>query len=132
MLSNYAETAEGKNNIRRRIMPYGNGMGPDGIGPGTGRRLGYCAGYDRPGCYNNAGFARGGRGGMGRGRGGAGFGRGYSFFPAAGRFGGFNPDYAARGSMNEMDFLKGQEESLESELAALKERIKIAEEKGKE
>lgn len=30
-------------------MPRGNGSGPNGNGSMTGRRLGYCAGYDLPG-----------------------------------------------------------------------------------
>lgn len=57
-------------------MPMGDGSGPAGNGPRTGRGAGYCNGYDRPGSYNR-GF--GGRSiglGLGRGRGGAGFGRG--------------------------------------------------------
>ena len=52
-------------------MPTGDGTGPQGEGPMTGRRLGYCAGYSTPG-FMNQGF---GRGGFGRGRG-RGFGRG--------------------------------------------------------
>jgi hypothetical protein len=45
-------------------MPWGDGTGPMGEGPMTGRRLGYCAGYGAPG------YAGGGRGlGLGRGRG---------------------------------------------------------------
>lgn len=30
-------------------MPYGDGTGPDGMGPRTGRGLGYCSGYNGPG-----------------------------------------------------------------------------------
>ena len=53
-------------------MPYGDRTGPSGEGPMTGRRMGYCAGY------NSAGNARGY--GYGRGRGaGYGYGRGYGF-----------------------------------------------------
>ncbi|MFP4354547.1 MAG: DUF5320 domain-containing protein [Phycisphaerae bacterium] len=47
-------------------MPYGDQTGPNQEGPMTGRRLGYCAGYDTPGCYSDApprGFGRGRRGG---------------------------------------------------------------------
>jgi hypothetical protein len=47
-------------------MPWGDGTGPFGGGPRTGRGLGYCAGYDRPG------YAWGGGGYVGRG-GGRGF-----------------------------------------------------------
>lgn len=49
-------------------MPRGDGTGPAGLGPMTGRRMGYCAGYGMPG-YAHGGWGRGfGRGG-GRGRG---------------------------------------------------------------
>jgi hypothetical protein len=30
-------------------MPFGDGTGPMGLGPMTGRRAGFCAGFDRPG-----------------------------------------------------------------------------------
>ncbi len=50
-------------------MPRGDGTGPDGYGPMTGRALGYCAGYSSPG------FTKGRGMGMGRGYG-RGFGRG--------------------------------------------------------
>ncbi len=44
-------------------MPGGNGSGPFGAGPMTGRAMGYCAGYSVPGYMNSP------MGGMGRGRG---------------------------------------------------------------
>ena len=43
-------------------MPYGDGTGPQGAGPGTGRRMGYCAGHPVPGFVNRPfgrGFGRG-------------------------------------------------------------------------
>lgn len=53
-------------------MPGGDGTGPSGFGPRTGRGMGYCAGFDAPG-YARGGYGRpfgAGRGGMrGRGRG---------------------------------------------------------------
>ena len=54
-------------------MPGGNGTGPAGFGPMTGRAAGHCAGYAMPGYMNNF-IGRGfwGRGyfdGGGRGRG---------------------------------------------------------------
>ena len=57
-------------------MPGGNGMGPMGMGPMTGRGAGYCAGYAVPGFMNPVGGGFMGRGfGLGRGRGrGRGFG----------------------------------------------------------
>jgi hypothetical protein len=55
-------------------MPRGDGTGPAGMGPMTGRGAGYCAGYPTPG-YMNPGFGRGvWGGGYWGGRGG---GRGY-------------------------------------------------------
>ena len=52
-------------------MPGGDGTGPMGMGPMTGRAAGFCAGYDVPGYTNpvpGRGFGRG-RGGWGRGMG---------------------------------------------------------------
>lgn len=39
-------------------MPRGDGTGPMGQGPMTGRGLGYCAGYPSPG-FMQPGFGRG-------------------------------------------------------------------------
>jgi len=39
-------------------MPWGDGTGPAGKGPKTGRGMGFCAGYDKPG-YLNPGGRRG-------------------------------------------------------------------------
>ena len=50
-------------------MPGGDGSGPMGMGPMTGRAAGFCAGYGVPGYMNAYG-----RGGWGRGMG---WGRGY-------------------------------------------------------
>jgi hypothetical protein len=47
-------------------MPFGDGTGPAGMGPMTGRAAGFCAGYGMPGYMNTFG----GRGFWGRGRGG--------------------------------------------------------------
>jgi uncharacterized protein DUF5320 len=65
-------------------MPGGDGTGPMGSGPMTGRAAGFCSGYAVPGSMN----AGGGRGfyGRSRGRGGGGrWGQGRGF--GAGRFG---------------------------------------------
>jgi len=45
-------------------MPRGDGTGPDGQGPMTGRGTGYCAGFNEPG-FMNGSYGRG----FGRGRG---------------------------------------------------------------
>ncbi len=55
-------------------MPRGDRTGPSGLGPMTGRRAGYCAGYDVPGYVSGGGA--GFRVGMGFGRGGGFGGRG--------------------------------------------------------
>ncbi|MDT8390653.1 MAG: DUF5320 domain-containing protein [Lentisphaeria bacterium] len=63
-------------------MPRGNGTGPNGMGPMTGRGAGFCAGFETAGFANPApgyGMGRGGRGMGGAGLGlrrGAGAGRG--------------------------------------------------------
>ncbi len=53
-------------------MPFGDGTGPNGLGPMTGRGAGYCAGYGMPGYANpipGRGYFGGGRGFFGRGGG---------------------------------------------------------------
>lgn len=65
-------------------MPFGDGTGPRGLGPMTGRRAGFCAGFGRPGFTNPMPGTRFGLGwGFGRGRGrgwGRGFGRGHGWW----------------------------------------------------
>lgn len=109
-------------------MPRGDRRGPDGRGPLTGRRAGYCAGENVPGYANEQvppmgmgrGFGRGG--GRGRGRGG---GRGWG----RGRQGPY-PDYvpppvqAPVVAQDEVAYLEGAAESLEADLKAVKDRIK--------
>ena len=61
------------------VMPRGDGTGPNGMGPMTGRRAGYCAGYGVPGYLNDVpvrgrGFGYGYGWGYGRG-----YGRGYGY-----------------------------------------------------
>ena len=66
-------------------MPWGDRTGPLGLGPRTGRGLGFCSGFNSPGFTKGSGwgFGRGwGRGlgrGWGRGRRGFGFGRGMAW-----------------------------------------------------
>lgn len=127
-------------------MPGGNGMGPGGMGPMTGRAAGYCAGYPMPGFANpipGRGF-----GGWGRGRGGGGWGRRNQFYatgltgwqragygyPAGGVPTG--APYAAPFAPTmtreqEMDMLKGQAEYFDDALAGIKKRIEELEAKEK-
>ena len=59
-------------------MPRGDGTGPAGFGPMTGRAAGYCGGFPVPGYMNPQPGFRGA--GFGRGRGwGRGFGRGRTY-----------------------------------------------------
>ena len=55
-------------------MPWGDGTGPWGEGPGTGLGLGYCNGYGRPGFANPLNYGGGRWFGRWYGRGRAGFG----------------------------------------------------------
>ena len=57
-------------------MPGGDGTGPGGMGPMTGRAAGYCAGYPVPGFMNSIP----GRGFWGAGRGRGGWGRRNQFY----------------------------------------------------
>ncbi|MBN2534712.1 MAG: DUF5320 domain-containing protein [Spirochaetales bacterium] len=78
------------------IMPRGDGTGPAGSGPMTGRAAGYCAGYPVPG-YMNPVSGQGLRGyGFGRGRGFSGRGRGRGF-SGRGRGRGFSGRGRGRG-----------------------------------
>ena len=112
-------------------MPRGNGTGPAGMGPMTGRAAGFCAGYSMPGHTNPVG----GRGFFGRGRGfgNRGGGRGWrNWFHATGLPGWARAGYGwpAYGSVasgltveQEMNDLKGQAEYLEDALGGIKKRI---------
>jgi len=70
-------------------MPFGDRRGPQGMGPRTGRGLGYCSGNTMPGYMNNWGKRGGGFGwlgggfqrGFGRRGGGWGYGASYAPFP---------------------------------------------------
>ena len=114
-------------------MPGGNRTGPLGYGPMTGRRMGYCSGYQEPGYWHpgpGLGYGRGlglgrgsGRGfGLGRAQGGRHFGRfrGYSM-PYA-------PPYAPlEGAQmapeREIDHLKEESNLLKEELNRNEQRI---------
>ncbi len=120
-------------NRREAAMPAGDGTGPMGMGPMTGRAAGSCAGYGTPG-YMNPGFGRG----MGRGRGawgGRGGGRGgRNMFCATGLTGwqrasaGWMPPYpAAPTHEQELEALKGQAQYFENALGDLRKRIEEVE-----
>ena len=112
-------------------MPRGDGTGPTGMGPMTGRAAGYCAGQGVPGFMNPIA----GRGFRGSGRGGGG-GRGRrNQFYATGltgwqRAGAGAPVYGYHGTYlgavareQEVDRLKAQAEHLQVALESVGKRI---------
>ena len=105
-------------------MPRGDGSGPNGMGPMTGRAAGFCAGFSVPGFANSAS----GRGGFGLGRGfgrgfGGGFGGGRGSGVAANQYGGGMAFAQPAAPQQELDGLKGQAEYLASTLDEIKNRI---------
>ncbi|MFP4176578.1 MAG: DUF5320 domain-containing protein [Planctomycetota bacterium] len=129
-------------------MPRGDGTGPAGMGPMTGRGAGYCAGYDRPGYMNpsvRGGFGGGGGRGRGMGRrnwaratGMPGWARAARGMPAWGQPapGYVPPTPAAPGaagtyqpnSEGELQVLRQQAEALNEQLSQINERITELEE----
>ncbi len=119
-------------------MPAGDGTGPTGMGPMTGRAAGYCAGFGTPGYMNptpGRGFGKGSGGGRGfRGRG---AGRGWRNMYYATELTGWQraagwppwgeggvPPYAAPPTREQqLNALKGQAEYFESALGDLRKRI---------
>jgi len=119
-------------------MPQGDRTGPMGMGPRTGRRMGFCSGYGSPG------FLRGPKMGMRRGSGwGRGLRRGFGLGFGRGRFG-FSasqptwepqPAYAAEPVQptkeqekqmlsEEVKAIEEEKKALAEELEAIKKRIK--------
>jgi len=134
-------------------MPRGDGTGPGGMGPMTGRGAGFCAGNAAPGFATapgrgyGMGYGRGwGRGfgaGLGRGFGfGRGFGRGYGWRAWGGPYWGA-PAYSAAGPSwtpqaapwrnpwgvaeisreEELEYLREQAAALKGELDAIGQRV---------
>jgi hypothetical protein len=103
-------------------MPRGDRTGRSGMGPMTGRAMGFCAGYNTPG-YANNGFGRMG----GRGRG-LGLGRGYGFGMNRGfglGYGGYMRDNVPVHSEEmELSALEQEKNLLERELEAINGRLK--------
>ena len=109
-------------------MPRGDGTGPRGMGPMTGRAAGFCSGSANPGYFNPL---SGGRLGLGMRRGWTQFsaGRGWCRW----NYGPMNPGgvgygfYASPGQGSspavEKQALKNQAEFLKSELELIKKRL---------
>lgn len=131
-----ADPAESVEN-RRRKMPGFDGRGPDGVGPFTGRGMGYCydaadrgrAGFRGFGAARGRGFGRGAGYGAGAG-GGRGmayrYGRGGGYYPApvdyygAYRYDDVYPrDDEAKMLKDEVSFMENRMKELNSRLADL-------------
>ena len=120
-------------------MPGGDGTGPAGMGPMTGRAAGMCAGYPMPGFMNPMG-------GRGRGFWGGGRGRGWRHrfwatgLPGWARAGSGGPAYGVgaypypptgwppqanppAGAEQELEALKGQAEYFQGALEEIQHRI---------
>ncbi len=110
-------------------MPGGNRRGPFGAGPLTGRGMGFCGGYDRPGWANPMGGRLGLRRGGGGGRGGGfGQGRGYGRGRGWGRGGGWgDEEWGPEGSPDERQVLLQRSEAMERELKSIRRRLKALE-----
>jgi len=116
-------------------MPRGDGTGPGGLGPMTGRAAGYCAGYPVPGYMNPSGGRLGMGFGYSRGYGrgfGRGMGRGYgrAYWPAnsypvspppVAYGGGFYPPPVE--PKQEMEMLAEDAKALKGQLEEINKRI---------
>jgi hypothetical protein len=106
-------------------MPFGDGTGPSGQGPRTGRGSGYCADSGRPGYLNPAprrafGFRRGGFGfGRGWSRGWGCPGWGYPGYQSAP----LTPNQEKKILLDEKKALGEEAKALKQELEEIKERI---------
>ena len=105
-------------------MPGGDGTGPAGMGPMTGRAAGYCAGFDMPGFMNPIpGRGRGYGFGWGRGRG---RGRGWRYGYYATGLPVWGPAYGVPPvptPPQETEALKAQAEHMERALNEIRKRI---------
>ena len=109
-------------------MPAGNGTGPQGLGPRTGRGAGYCAGYSVPGYVNPRGRGRGRGGGFGWGwRAGA-----YPYVNDVPHHGSGYPYSPEPTAKEEMSILKEQSELLKQQLEDVQDRINTLESAGKQ
>jgi len=107
-------------------MPRGDGTGPMGQGPMTGRGAGYCAGFDRPGYASQApgrGFGMGWSGGRGRGWGG-GWRRGGRFYaPNLPRTFSYVPPVSAYDEESEVKFLRAEAARMKDALGEIEKRL---------
>lgn len=120
-----------QNRKEMKDMPRGDGTGPRGLGPMTGRAAGYCAGYPVAGFMNpytgrpglGFGYSRGFGRGMGRG-----YGRAYwpaNYYPVTPppiAYGGgfYQPPVEPK---QEMEMLAEEAKTLKEQLEAINKRI---------
>jgi hypothetical protein len=97
-------------------MPGGDRTGPNGLGPMTGRQMGYCVG-NLPSGNMYGGYGRGFFRGSGFGRGyGRGFGRGFGF--------GFRNVYPTNiSSASEKTIIENDIRMLKEQLSSLEEQL---------
>jgi hypothetical protein len=108
-------------------MPAGDGTGPVGRGPMTGRGAGYCGGLDAPGWANwgpgRRFYGRGGPG-MRAGRGGGYRWRSRAYATGRPRRGVYRiPEPPSR--EQEIDLLKGEAQMLKEQLDAINQRMEM-------
>jgi hypothetical protein len=108
------------------IMPYLDGTGPNGLGPLTGRGLGYCSGAVGLGYGYGFGWGRGYGRGMAYGRR---FG-GWGFAPYVNAWGAL--PYAPLSPETQRQALANEQRILETRLEALKSQIEELEKKKSE
>ena len=113
-------------------MSAGDRTGPMGQGPGTGRALGFCSGYDDPGFTKGYGTGMGRRYGFGRSRGrGMGYGGGRnSNWPLTG-FHHERPWTQTISRDDEVSMLKAQAENLKRYQQDIEKRLKELEKEDK-
>ena len=102
-------------------MPRGDGTGPFGEGPMTGRAAGYCAGYATPGFAGQPGFGGGHYGaGFARGRG-----RGHRnrFYATGVPFSAYPAPGPGLDRDQELALLKNESERLKSALDTVEKRL---------
>jgi hypothetical protein len=102
-------------------MPRGDGTGPFGEGPMTGRATGYCAGYATPGFANSPGLGRDYRGpGLGRGRG---YGHRNRFYATGVPFSAYAPPGPGLEREQELALLRSESKRLKSVLETIDKRL---------
>jgi len=111
-------------------MPSGDRTGPAGQGPATGRKLGYCSGFDSPGNSKGKGVGMGRRSGFGfrsgRGMGraagcGMGWGWGYNFPDHGNMY--RSPWMHPMTREEEINLLKEESEALKRSQAQIEKRL---------